>query len=48
MPIDEILELQQIDLERKEEEKKQRTQLLHEKGIYLNAESIQETDLWCV
>jgi len=45
VPIEEILELQQEELERKEEEKKQRMKILHDKGIYLNVESIQETDL---
>jgi len=45
VPIEEILELQQIEIEEKQRKEKVRQQILREKGIYLNTESIQEPDL---
>lgn len=45
VPIEEILELQQNEIEEKQRKENVRRQVLHEKGIYLNADSIQESDL---
>ena len=46
VPIEEILELQQSEIEEKQRKEKIRMQILHEKGIYLNSADLnQETDL---
>lgn len=45
VPIEEILELQQNEIEEKQKKEKVRQQILQEKGIYLNTDSIQEADL---
>ncbi|KAI2811808.1 SM-like, degradation of cytoplasmic mRNAs and positively regulates transcription initiation [Blomia tropicalis] len=45
VPIEEILELQQNEIEEKQKQEKLRSKILQDQGIYLNVDSIQDVEI---